>query len=107
MFRVLKSIMCFLFLFDHAPVAAAPDRTPTVLVHGIASSKREMVELENYLNAKNIPTVNEEIGNGELTSIFMPGTSLGQPCCEDEHNASDGFRVKPYGTSSQKTWPGY
>ena len=72
MFRVLKSVMCLLFLFDRGPACAAPDRTPTVLVHGIASSKREMVELENYLNAKNVPTVNEEIGNGQLTSIFMP-----------------------------------
>ena len=94
MFRVLKSIMCFLFLFDHAPVGAAPDRTPTVLVHGIASSKREMVELENYLNAKNIPTVNEEIGNGQLTSIFMP---LEEQCALLAENirrgSADGKRV--------------
>lgn len=45
---------------------------PTVLVHGIASSKNEMVELENYLISQDIPTYNIEIGNGELTSIFMP-----------------------------------
>ena len=94
MFRVLKSIMCFLFLFDHAPVAAAPDRTPTVLVHGIASSKREMVELEDYLNARGVPTVNEEIGNGQLTSIFMP---LEEQCALLAENirrgSADGKRV--------------
>jgi len=86
--------MCFLFLFDHAPVAAAPDRTPTVLVHGIASSKREMVELEDYLNARGVPTVNEEIGNGQLTSIFMP---LEEQCALLAENirrgSADGKRV--------------
>ena len=94
MFRVLKSVMCLLFLFHRGPVCAAPDRTPTVLVHGIASSKREMVELENYLNAKNIPTVNEEIGNGQLTSIFMP---LEEQCALLAENirrgSADGKRV--------------
>ena len=94
MFRVLKSIMCFLFLFDHGPVGAAPDRTPTVLVHGIASSKREMVELEDYLNARGVPTVNEEIGNGQLTSIFVP---LEEQCALLAENirkgSADGKRV--------------
>jgi len=45
---------------------------PTVLVHGIASSKNEMLDLENYLMSQDIPTYNVEIGNGELTSIFTP-----------------------------------
>ena len=94
MFRVLKSIMCFFFLFDHGSVGAAPDRTPTVLVHGIASSKREMVELENYLNARGVSTLNEEIGNGELTSIFMP---LDEQCAMLAENirrgSADGKRV--------------
>ena len=60
---------CYLLSFICSFVAN--EYHPTVLVHGIASSKSEMVELENYLTSLGVPTYNIEIGNGELTSIFM------------------------------------
>lgn len=94
MMRVLKPLMCLIFLFDRGPTCAAPDRAPTILVHGIASSKREMVELEHYLTIRGVPTFNIEIGNGELTSIFMP---LEEQCALLAENirgaSSDGKRV--------------
>jgi hypothetical protein len=53
-----------------------------------------MVELEDYLNARGVPTVNEEIGNGQLTSIFMP---LEEQCALLAENirrgSADGKRV--------------
>ena len=44
---------------------------PTILLHGIASSKEALYELEDSMNNYNIKTYNIEIGNGVFDSIFM------------------------------------
>ena len=50
---------------------------PTFLVHGIVSSKNEMKPLAEYLQREGIEIYNIEIGNGELSSIFM---SMNEQC---------------------------
>ena len=74
-----------------------PDN-PTFLVHGIASSKNEMVPLQNYLLSQGIETHNIEIGNGELSSIFMP---MNEQCAFLAENIKKTF--KNHGYASQKS----
>ena len=66
---LLKIILCCSYKSNSF---SAKYNNPTFLVHGIASSKNEMLPLENYLRSQGIETYNIEIGNGELSSIFMP-----------------------------------
>lgn len=44
---------------------------PTVLLHGIASSKSELNTMKDYLISQNMEVYNMEIGNGFLDSISM------------------------------------
>jgi len=46
---------------------------PTVLIHGIFSNKNEMTELRTHIKEclQTMDVYNIEIGNGEITSIFM------------------------------------
>lgn len=43
---------------------------PTVLMHGIASTKEELKPIQQHLEATGIKVYNIEIGNGKLDSIF-------------------------------------
>lgn len=67
-----NKVVIFLFMLFETREINSISLYQTILVHGIASSKNEMVDLENYLKSQHIETHNIEIGNGELTSIFMP-----------------------------------
>lgn len=51
----------------------ANSQYPTVLIHGILSNKNEMTELQTHIKERiqTIDIYNIEIGNGEITSIFM------------------------------------
>ena len=69
-----------------------PDN-PTFLVHGIASSKNEMVPLQNYLLSQGIETHNIEIGNGELSSIFM---AMNEQCAFLAENIKKTFKKKTF-----------
>jgi palmitoyl-protein thioesterase len=50
---------------------------PTILLHGIASSKKELLVLEYHLEMYGVPVYNLEIGNGVVDSIFM---SMNEQC---------------------------
>lgn len=50
---------------------------PTILIHGIASSKKELSILEYNLDLRGIDVYNLEIGNGLVDSIFM---SMNKQC---------------------------
>ena len=71
---------------------------PTFLVHGIASSKNEMVPLQDFLLEQGIETHNIEIGNGELSSIFM---AMNEQCAFLAENIKKTF--KNHGYASQKS----
>lgn len=70
-------MFCLLFVFLQMTIRVGIPNNPTFLVHGIVSSKNEMKPLAEYLQREGIETYNIEIGNGELSSVFM---SMNEQC---------------------------
>lgn len=68
---------------------------PTVLMHGVFASKKNMNELKELLELNfNIPVYNMEIGNGVITSAFTPMDSQLQILCDEIYKIDalkDGF----------------
>jgi palmitoyl-protein thioesterase len=62
--------LLLLTLLQSVIISSAPTY-PTILIHGIASNKNELVELSVALTNKGISVHNMEIGNGIVDSIFM------------------------------------